>query len=298
VAKPPADMQKIWHRTYRLLGEKIAHLPFHLDGLHDSLKKSGIKVSFPAYVSMLILLPIVVFAPSFVCSFLFFMFLIPGFGLIFALPFSLLIGLGGFGLTLMIIYIYPSLKASSRKNRLDESLPFIASYMTILSSAGVMPAKIFRSLARGHLKEVRAEATEVVRDVDVLGYDIVSSLEKLSTTSPSQKFSRLIEGVIGTIRSGGNLSSYLATESAELMRMRRISLKEYLDTLGMYAETYISLLVAFPLILMVMMGSMSVLGGSIGGMNIGTLFKLITYALIPLLSIMYLIILDAVVAKD
>src|SRR5436309_13315541 len=44
-------------------------------------------------------------------------------------------------------YILPSMKVGSRRQRLDNFLPFTASYMTVLASAGVTPDRILRSTA-------------------------------------------------------------------------------------------------------------------------------------------------------
>src|SRR5947199_10755625 len=44
-------------------------------------------------------------------------------------------------------YILPSMKVGSRRQRLDNFLPFTASYMTVLASAGVTPERILVSTA-------------------------------------------------------------------------------------------------------------------------------------------------------
>ncbi len=171
--------------------------------------------------------------------------------------------------------------------------------MAILTSAGVSPEKMFYSLSNLSVPlAVTAEAKDVIRDVNLFGSDIISALEETSKRTPSQRFRETIEGLITTIHSGGNLAAYLREKSKEYMRLKRINLKKYSDTLSMLSEVYVTLLLTGPLFLVIMLVVMAMLGG--GGFGIispDLMLELLTYMGIPLGAIAFLVILDTVSPK-
>ncbi len=166
--------------------------------------------------------------------------------------------------------------------------------MAILAGADVSPDHIFRSLAQiGAPLAVSDEARNIVRDVELFGFDMLSALESASSRTPSFRVKGLLEGFIATVHSGGSLVKNLTDKSRQFMKLRRIALNRLSDTLGVLAEFYVTVLVAGPLILVVMLSAMAMLGGGAAGLlNPHLLLHLLTYLAIPLGSLVFLIILD------
>jgi len=284
-----------WLFTYRFLGERNAmFLPLFKDA-DVNLQKSGMKVNFKVYVSLAVLTTailsvVALFSISFVLFFVFRLSTVS----------SILFGVGGslftMALTLIGFYTYPILRADSLKRALEDALPFISGYMAILAGAGVPVANMFRSLAQVDASlAISSEARTIVRDVELFGMDVLSALEVASKRTPSARFKELLEGLIATVHSGGNMEKYLAQRSRHYMRLKKIALRRFSDTLGVLAEFYVVLLVAGPLILVVMLAVMAMLGG--GGQGLldpRLLLYLLTYLGIPLGSIVFLILLDMV----
>lgn len=284
-----------WLFAFRCLGERTRlFLPLFKDA-DVNLQKSGMRVNFRVYVSLAVLTTVVfsVTALILIPAFLFFIFRVP------LVP-ALLFGVGGslfaVALTLAGFYLYPVLRADSVKRGLEDELPFISGYMAILAGAGVPVANMFRSLAQVDTSfTISREARTIVRDMELFGMDVISTLEAASKRTPSTRFKELLEGLIATLHSGGNLERYLAQRSRQYMQLRKIALKRFSDTLGVLAEFYVVLLVAGPLILVVMLGVMAMLGGGGQGiLNPKLLLYLLTYLGIPLGSIVFLILLDMV----
>ncbi len=279
--------------AFQVIGEKTARFFPMFKDVDVNLRMSGMKISFRAYVSLVILMSLLASIPLFI--------FIP-FILIFLLhlPFisSLLFGVGasllGGALTLIGFYAYPIYRADALKRRLEDGLPFTAGYMAILAGADVPPGHIFRSLARvGAPLAVSDEARTIVRDVELFGFDILSALESASSRTPSTRFKGLLEGFIATVHSGGSLVKYLTDKSRQFMKLKRIALNKLSDTLGILAEFYVTVLVAGPLILVVMLSVMAMLGGGGSGLlNPRLLLYLLTYLGIPVGSLVFLIILD------
>ena len=82
------------------------------------------------------------------------------------------------------------------------------------------------------------------------------------------------------------------------MKLRQLGLKKYSDSLSVLSEIYVALLLTGPLLLVIMVSVMSVMGG--GGLGIlspDLLLSLLTYLLIPVCAVIFLIILDSTSPK-
>lgn len=297
-AKVKLTLGNLQRIAYELFGEKTGRiLPLFKD-LNTNLQRSGLKVNFKAYVTLTVFCTISLFLAilTAVPCLLFFLLnvsLVP----------AILFGLGGsllaIALTTIGFYGYPIYRADATKRQLEDELPFTTGYMAILTSAGVSPENIFNSLANLPVAlAVSAQAKDVVRDVNLFGCDIISALEDASKRTPSTRFREMIEGFISMIHSGGSLASYLREKSSQYMKLKRIGLKKYADTLSMLSEFYVAVLLTGPLMLVIMLTVMAMLGNSsLGFLSPDLLLSLLTYVGIPLGSVIFLIILDATSPK-
>jgi len=282
---------------YRLIGDKIIKvLPFFKD-LKTALIKANIKVSFEAYIAFMLFFSSLAFFTIFILTFIFS--LVIGFPILLSFMISIALSLLAGSITLIFLHVYPSIVASERKRILEEELPYLASHMAILAKAGLPPERIIRSLAafEGIKSVASEEAKNIIRDVDLLGIDIISAMEAERERSPLQSFSDFIDGVIGVSRSGGDLTSFFLSSAKAFMDSARISARKLVETLGTIAEAYVAILVVFPLIAVVMLAIMGIIGGNIAGLNIITLMQLIAYILTPFLSMIILLLLDGIMPK-
>ncbi len=78
---------------------------------------------------------------------------------------------------------------------------------------------------------------------------------------------------------------------------RSLQVQSFLDTLGIIAETYVLMLIAFPLMLVVMLSIMASIGGSLGGIDVFSFMYLLAFILIPICGVMFLFILDSMQPK-
>ncbi|MCJ7767718.1 type II secretion system F family protein [Candidatus Bathyarchaeota archaeon] len=284
--------------AYQLVGNKTGQLLPLFKGLDLSLQRSGLKMNFKAYVSLTVFTTALASIATLTCVPLLALFILN----IPLLP-AVLFGVGGslFAIASITIgfVVYPLYRADTVKRNLEDELPFTTGYMAILTSAGVSPEKVFYSLSNMTVPlAVSAESKDIVRDVSLFGSDIISALEDVSKRTPSEKFREMIEGFISTIHSGGNMPAYLREKSRQYMRLKKLSLKKYSDTLSMLSEAYVALLLTGPLFLVIMLSVMAMLGGGgLGLLSPDLLLNLLTYLAIPLGAIVFLIILDAASPK-
>jgi flagellar protein FlaJ len=284
--------------AYQLIGDKTTPLLPLFKDLDSRLEKSGLKVNFKVYVSLTVFVTILtsVSVLGLIPCLLILVFNVP------LLP-AALFGVGGslftFALSILGFYFYPIYRADNYRRELEDELPFTTGFMAILTSAGVSPERIFHSISNLSLPlAASAEAKDIVREVNLFGSDIISALEKTSKRTPSESFREMIEGFISTVHSGGNLSAYLRQKSKQYMRLKKIGLKKYSDTLSMLSEVYVALLLTGPLFLVIMLSVMAMLGGGdLGLLSPDFLLSLLTYMGIPLGATIFLIILDTVSPK-
>jgi flagellar protein FlaJ len=108
----------------------------------------------------------------------------------------------------------------------------------------------------------------------------------------------MIEGFISSIHSGSNLAAYLREKSKQYMKLKKVNLKKYADTLSMLSEFYVAILLTGPLMLVIMLTVMAMLGGgTLGFLGPDIILNMLTYLGIPLGAIVFLIILDAASPK-
>lgn len=284
--------------AYKMLGDKIDPILPHLEDLRRTLKSAHIKINFKAYVSSMILLSIVTFILSEPITFiLIYKFLVKDIikAILMSLGLSITMGLTVF----WTLYLYPAYVTGNRKRAIDSSMPYTVSYMAVLALAQVPPADIFRSLAKINTPpEVSDEAREIVKDIELFGYDILSALEIAAERTPSTYFAEILRGIATITRIGGDLKKYLLDEAKRFIGMRRIIIRKINSTLLSITEIYIIASIVMPMLMIILLSIISFLGGNIWGLSARLIILLITYIFIPVIFISFLIIVDAYMPED
>ncbi|MCX6694076.1 MAG: type II secretion system F family protein [Methanomicrobiales archaeon] len=194
------------------------------------------------------------------------------------------------GLTFLVFNIYPSVVAGTRRRNIDSTLPYAINYITAMSTAGIAPAEIFRQLGNSPMYgESAVEARYVTREIDLFGRDLIEALRLVSMTTPSMRMKEFIQGAMGSISSGSNLTVYFRTKAEQYALENRQGQKMFLDTLGLISESYVTAMVAGPLFLIILQSIMSV----IGGQTQPVFLYAIIYFMIPFGSIMFVILISS-----
>ncbi len=125
---------------------------------------------------------------------------------------------------------------------------------------------IFRSLSdRANIYgEVALEFRQIVRDADFFGYDVVSAIHHLSETTPSEKLKNFLEDLLSVIESGGDMADFLSMRVRLYQEEAKFEQRQFLNLLSIVAESYVTLFVAGPLFLIIIMVVMGMMGGSAG----------------------------------
>ena len=287
--------------SYLQFGKLVEPYLNRFQNLGAALKRASIEISLRTYLSMAIFSSLIAFIVGFIVPFVVLWAFLGQFtvlwltfwqsyvaAIIFAIASAIIAFLG--------FYAYPFLMASGRKKTLDSILPAAASYMAAMASAGVPPDKIFISLSSSDVElALSEEARTIARDLEIFGYDILKTLQEASNRSPSRKFATFLEGMIATITSGGDLNRYLSTETKTLMRDKEVETREYIESLGIFAELYLTAAVVGPLFFVIMFSILGALGGGAGGFGLppNVLLSLLVYVLIPVFEVFFIILIDS-----
>lgn len=204
-----------------------------------------------------------------------------------------------FSLGYLFVYIlalnYPSMQKSTRKTKINLTLHNAVSYMFAMRRGGAELLDIFRSISENAdiYGEVALEFRQVIRDAEYFGFDMISALQNLIYTTPSEKFKEFLEDMLSVINSGGDLSSYLESRVSLYQNEARFEQKQFLSILQIVAESYVTLFVAGPLFLIIIM----VVMGMVGTTAVFEL-TLVTYILLPVGAAIFMLFVDLISLKD
>jgi flagellar protein FlaJ len=251
--------------AWRMMGRKAKTKTAILQQLDDLLLKAHMKIrpeEYLAYVYMATLVAAIVgVAVGVVVG-------VVIFGLM-GVSLILRILVAGVSIGLLPVMAYflllgtPGSRAKGRGRDIDKRIAAAMSFISAMASADVNIDVIFKELSRQKVYgEISQEAAWITRDTELLGSDILTAIRKAARRSPSSKFQDFLQGVITTSTSGGQLKPYFLLKADEYQKENKLELKSQMETLGMLAESFVTVVVAFPLFLVLIMAIMAIVGGS------------------------------------
>jgi flagellar protein FlaJ len=198
-------------------------------------------------------------------------------------------------LTYFSFMIYPSMKADDRKRSINRMLPYAVNYMYALSKGGVGIIQIVYSLSKH--KDVYGEVAEefnfVVNLMEYFGYDFHTAMSELYDITPSDTMKEFVAGLMTTIDSGGDLTVYLAHKCEQYIEKSKSEQKSFIETLGLLAESYVTIAVTGPLFIIIIQSVMLLIGRG----DIQSLHGVV-YILIPLSSLFFAFIIYIISPKE
>ncbi|MEK6945832.1 MAG: type II secretion system F family protein [Nanoarchaeota archaeon] len=164
-------------------------------------------------------------------------------------------------LTFLSIYVYPSAEKSYIENKINQEIPFATIHMSAISQSMLEPSKIFSIIiSTREYPFLQREFTKIINQVNVYGYDLVTALRNVAFYSPSQKLSELLNGLATTINSGGILPEFFDKRAQSLLFEYRVDREKSTKSAETFMDIYISLVIAAPMILMLLLIMMRISG--------------------------------------
>jgi len=288
IKMPLNDYQKMCYRWFGRTAESMV-----TDKMKWNLEKAHITIRPGAYISCMWVNTIFVAIGSIVAYFSLVLLLSPSVTIVLGL---LLIPLMATAITYLYFRFMPSSKAKSRAKLIDLHLPYALNFISALSSAGITPTDIFKSLSKQQIYgEIRDEAIWIYRDVSLLGRDIISAIKSNIQRTPSEKFKEFLQGAVVTVQSGGALKPYFMTKAEQYTRENRVAQKQMLESLGIMAEAYVTSAVAGVLLIIIIIPLLMIISGA--GAGELTFLYFFVFVIVPLIHSGFIVILASMSAK-
>ncbi len=262
------DYAQLKAMSVKLFGRMADKYSPTFETIRKSLIESGIKTLFRTYVSMIFYLSMLGFLAGFFTT-MFITAIIVKIDIFVSLFISFGAAVAVGMIVFDMIYAYPISVVNTRKRSIDANMPFAINHMSAIASSGVPPSTMFRLLTGfREYGELSREAEKIVRNIDLFGQDVVTSMKEVAKRTPSPAFKELLGGMTTIIETGGNLMLFLKTQSEKALFEYRIKREKYLEILSTYADFYTAVLIMAPMFLIAILAIMNMIGGDMMGMPI------------------------------
>jgi len=257
--------------------------------LEPHIKNANVKILLKTWVSMIFFSSIIAFISSSISIyvlltyFVWVEFYVYVFSIVF---FPVFVA----SIVFIIFYLYPVEREKARQKSIENNLPFAITHTAAISSSGI-PTEFMFELLTGFKEygEIKQDSKLIMRNIKTFGMSSVDAIKDVADRTPSQSFRELLLGIVSTIESGGDMIEYLRGMADRALFDYRIKREKYLKTLSTYADIYTALLVAAPLMMLSMLATMSIIGGSVMGLTIDMVIMLITWVMLPVFNTAFLL---------
>lgn len=182
------------------------------------------------------------------------------------------------------------------KSEINRELPFAALLFTILAASEVTLYESWKKLCSiDHLPKFQKEAKEVVRQVEVLGYDPLTVMQKRAEKTKSKNYREFLLGYVSAVRSGGNIVSYLKSKLRSIFEVQSADAIRSIERLGTLVEAYAVMLIVTlcSYILFIVFSTTSIMEPmkAAGTPGISTsVVALLIFLVTPLISVVFMIV--------
>jgi len=192
--------------------------------------------------------------------------------------------------TFFLMYFYPAMERTAIESKINQELPFVTIHMSSISGAMKDPSKMFEIIIlTGEYPTMKREFSKIINEINLYGYDLVSALRESAFNCPSERLAELYNGISTTISSGGNLAQFFEKRAETLLFDYKIEREKYNKSTETFMDIYLSVVIAGPMILMLLLIIMRVSGL---GISLSTsMISLITILGVTMANIFFLIFL-------
>jgi flagellar protein FlaJ len=134
--------------------------------------------------------------------------------------------------------------ASEEKEKVERELPFVVMIFTLMAASGVSPYDSWKKMRKlSFLSTFKKEADEVVRQVEVLGKDLLTVMYQRSEKTNSKLYRNFLGGFVSSVRSGGKIVDYMKSELKAIFELRHNALTRSVEKIATLVEAYTVMLI-------------------------------------------------------
>lgn len=271
--------------AFRLFGDFARKMEPYFPDLKDELKKTDLKISSQEYIANALfasLLSFMITLPS-----LAFFISIASASFLFGYLTSITLGIG-LPIAVFLIYLnYPKSIIKDREKKIDTYLPFSTLYLSSIISSGLPLHKAIKTFTEfSEHKDFVSEMKKIVNDVEFYGLDILSALERAVSRTPSRKLREFLYGILATIRSGGNVYTFVKERTTDFFIDYRRKLADFSHSMTIYTEIYLVSVVLGTIFFIILTSIVSAIGGAT--QNVLGLQLFMIFIFLPAISTLFL----------
>ncbi len=189
----------------------------------------------------------------------------------------------------------PKISRSSRGAALENELPFVVGYMSILAGGGLSLIETLRQISDMSIFPAASkEAQRILIDIDVFGHDPITALDRAAKYSPSRLWEELLTGYTTVLRTGGDYVNYLNLHLKDSFDAMAERVKRTVDTVGLVSESFLIVAVVLGMTLFTLYLVEALVNGNSGGL---TNIYLFAFLIVPIISAGFTWLVDAVQPK-
>lgn len=188
------------------------------------------------------------------------------------------------------------LKQGQDVGEVERELPFAVMLFTLMAASGVSIYDGWKKMrAINLLPTFQKEAEEVVRQVEVLGYDPLTVMYKRAENTKSRMYRDFLAGYVSSVKSGINVVNFLKSKMRSMFEAQNAASNRAIEKLGTLIEAYAVMLIVTlcTYILYVVVSSsnffdLTTASGMPGSSNV--LLYLFVFLAMPMLSVFFILI--------
>jgi|GEM_PF-425434 len=174
-----------------------------------------------------------------------------------------LIALFGF----FFILYFPQMEKKKKYSEISRELPFALRHMVTELKSGKGLHETLNSIAIHDYGALSEEFSRVLEEIKY-GENTETALLNMSKRVSSNGLSRTVQQIIGTLRTGGNLSNTLNIIAEDITHELQMKLKDYSQKLNAFAMIYTFLAILGPVIFLIMLMAASTVMGDVVPSNL------------------------------
>lgn len=276
--------------AFRLFGDLAKKIEPYFPFLKEELKRADLKISpqeylanalFASLITFMLILPVLSFSISFTFgSFLF--------GYLTSITLTIILPI-----IVFIIYLnYPKRIIKNREKEIDKYLPFSSLYLSSILSSGLPLHKAIKTYTEFSQHEaIYEEIKKIVNDIEFFGLDIETALERAINRTPSRKFREFLYGILATMRSGGNIYTFVKERTTDFFIEYRRKLSEFSHSMIIYTEIYLVAVFLGTIFFIILTSVVAALGEA---QNVLGLQLFMIFVFLPTISTLFLFLIKRV----
>jgi len=271
---------------YRIFSRPAGSVAYRMPKLRESIQRSNLYITPEGLLSVSLFVTTMLAVGSVVAVLVGFFYL----GIVWFLFVPVTIPL-----VFLILISLPKFSASTRAVNIENEMPFVLGYMSVLAGGGVAPMAAIRRISDMKLLPASSkEAKRIIVQTDVFGQDPISAMEEVSRTTPSRHFSEFLAGTTAILKTGGDLEAYVSTKLRDVVAVKGSSIRRSSEITGTLAEAYLTVTVVLGMTLYTLNMIQVLLSHSNAALIEIYLFA---FVIVPLISAAFIWLMDATQPK-